>query len=207
MAEISSITLPSGITYEIKDATARSAIVGGTSFLGITTTALTDGATTQTITIDGQSVSAINGGIAIYEEAEFIYASADNKWHAIGDTSNLGALAMKDSASTSYTPAGLVSAPTVTVTPSTVSKYVASSATGGGSVTAGSAAECTLPVLTTSVANETLTIGWTAGTFTANTPTAVTLPSFAAQTIATGIESATSTQPTFTGTQTTITVQ
>lgn len=261
MAEISSITLPSGITYEIKDATARSAIAGGTSFLGITTTALTDGATTQTITIDGKSVSAINGGIVIYEAAEFIYASADNKWHEIGDTSNLGALAMKDSASTSYKPAGTVSAPTftgdsmtatgtvtpsgtvskptftgtegsvsvsgtpagtisvvpgeinytpnglistptVTVTPSTVSKYVASSTTGGGSVTAGSAAECTLPVLTTSVANETLTIGWTAGTFTANTPTAVTLPSFTAQTIATGIESASSSQPLFTGTGT-----
>lgn len=259
MAEISSITLPSGITYEIKDATARSAIAGGTSFLGITTTALTDGATTQTITIDGKSVSAINGAIVIYENAEFIYATADNKWHAIGDTSNLGALALKDSASTSYKPTGTVSAPTftgdsmtstgtvtpsgtvskptftgtegnvsvsgtpagtigtgtgtanytpegtvgtptITVTPSTVSKYVASSATGGGSVTAGSAAECTLPVLTTSVVNEVLTIGWTAGTFTANTPTAVTLPSFAAQTIATGIASATSSQPSFTGT-------
>lgn len=55
-------------------------------------------------------------------------------------------------------------------------------------------------MLSTSVANETLTIGWTAGSFTANTPTAVTLPSFSSQTIATGISSATSTQPSFTGT-------
>lgn len=58
-----------------------------------------------------------------------------------------------------YTPAGSVSTPTITVTPSTVSKYVASSASGGGSVTAGSAASCTLPNLTTTVADETLSIG------------------------------------------------
>lgn len=274
MPEISKITLPSGTTYDIKDATARAAIAGGTVFLGITTTPLTDGATTTTIIIDGESISAINGGIAIYNNKEFIYASSDLKWHEIGDTSDLGDLAYKDSASGSftpsgtvsqptftgssttstgsftpagtvsapnftgtegsvsvsgtpagtissgsgtsnytpagtistgtgtanYTPAGTVGTPTITVTPSTTTKYVASSATGGGSVTNGSAASCTLPVLSTSVANETLTIGWTDGSFTANTPTAVTLPSFTSQTIATGISSATSTQPSFTGT-------
>lgn len=252
MAEISKITLPSGVTYDIKDATARASIAGGTSFLGITTTALTDGATTQTIVIGGNNVSAVNGGIAVYGNKEFIYADADDKWHEIGDTTNLGALALKDSATGSYTPAGTVSqptftgssttftgnftpsgtisvgtgtanytpagtiskgtgtanytpegtvgTPTITVTPSTTTKYVAASSTGGGSVTAGSAAACTLPVMTTSVANETLTIGWSAGSFTANTPTAVTLPSFSQQTIATGITSATSTQPSFTGT-------
>lgn len=206
MPEISKITLPSGVTYDIKDATARASIAGGTSFLGVTTTALTDGASTSTIVIDGDNVSAVNGGIAIYQNAEFIYADSDNKWHEIGDTSNLGDLALKDSATGSYTPAGSVSAPTITVTPSTTSKYVASSATGGGSVTAGSAASCTLPSMTTSVANETLTIGWSAGSFTANTPTAVTLPTFSSQTIATGITSASATQPTFTGTQATIEV-
>ena len=239
MPELSRITLPSGTTYDIKDATARAAIAGGTSFLGITTTALTDGSTVSTITISGESVSAVNGGIAIYNSKEFIYAGTDSSWHEIGDTTNLGDLAYKDTASASYTPAGgvskptftgtegnlsvtgtpagtistgtgtanytpagSVSTPTITVTPSTTTKYVASSATGGGSVTAGTAAACTLPVLTTSVANETLTIGWTAGSFTANTPTAVTMPSFSSQTIATGISSATSTQPSFTGTGT-----
>lgn len=206
MAEISKITLPSGVTYDIKDATARAAIAGGTTFLGITTTALTDGATTQTIVIGGNDVSAVNGGIAVYQNKEFIYADADDKWHEIGDTTNLGDLALKDSASGSYTPAGSVSTPTITVTPATTSKYVASSSTGGGSVTAGSAASCTLPSMTTSVANETLTIGWSAGSFTANTPTAVTLPTFSSQTIATGISSATSSQPTFSGTQATIEV-
>ena len=59
MPEISKITLPSGTTYDIKDATARSAIAGGTSFLGITTTPLTDGASTSPIVIDNENVNAI----------------------------------------------------------------------------------------------------------------------------------------------------
>lgn len=221
MPELARITLPSGTTYDFKDATARAAIAGGTTFLGITTTALTDGATTSSILINGETVSAVNGGIAIYNNKEFIFSSADSKWHEIGDTTDLRALAFKDSASGSYqpegsiskptftgsettstgtfTPAGSVSAPTITVTPNTTSKFVASSATGGGSVTAGSAAACTLPALTTSVVNETLVLGWSAGSFTPNAPTEVTLPTFSSQTIATGIESATATQPTFTG--------
>lgn len=104
------------------------------------------------------------------------------------------------SGTTNYTPAGSVAAPELTVTPSTETVYVAASATGGGSVTAGSAASCTLPSLTTSVSGETLTIGWSAGSFSANTPTAVTLPSFSSQSVATGISSATATAPAFTGT-------
>jgi hypothetical protein len=116
------------------------------------------------------------------------------------------------SASGSYTPEGTVAAPSVTVTLNTASKYVASSATGGGSVTAGTkgtAAKCTLPTLTTTVEDEILTIGWSAGSFTANTPTtptSVTLPSFASQTIATGVKTATADAPTFTGTSKTVSV-
>ena len=102
--------------------------------------------------------------------------------------------------SANYTPGGTVSTPTITVTPSTATKYVAASSTGGGSVTAGTAASATMPVLETSVSNETLTISWTDGSFTANTPTSVTLPSFTSQTIVSGISSATSSQPSFTGT-------
>ena len=112
------------------------------------------------------------------------------------NTNKTATVSAAGSGEATYTPAGSVSTPTITVTPSTTTKYVASSATGGGSVTAGSAASCTMPTYT--VSGETLTI--TAGSFTANTPTAVTLPTFASQTIATGITSATSTQPSFTGT-------
>lgn len=101
--------------------------------------------------------------------------------------------------SANYTPSGSVAAPTITVTPATATKYVASSASGGGLVTAGSAASCTLPVLETSVSNETLVLSWTDGSFTANTPTSVTLPTFSSQTIVSGITSATSSDPVFTG--------
>lgn len=247
MADISKITLPSGTTYDIKDQGARdliSELLNYTTYLGVTTTALTDGSTTNPITINGSSVTATNGCIATYNTKEFIFNGT--AWQKFGDLSGLGALAYKDSASgtatvpktyattvtpttttkyvassatgggsatkgtvtvskassgtATYTPQGSVGTPTITVTPSTTTKYVASSTTGGGSVTAGSAASCTLPSLTTSVSNETLTIGWSAGSFSANTPTSVTLPSFSSQTIATGISSASSTQPSFTGT-------
>lgn len=204
MAEISKITLPSGVTYDIKDATARATAAGSIQLKGSTTTPLTDEATTNPITINGNSYTAVNQDAVFYDKKEFVFDGT--KWHEFGDMSGLGDLAYKDSASGTYTPAGTVSTPTITVTPTTTTKYVAASSSGGGSVTAGSAASCTLPVMTTSVANETLSIGWSAGSFTANTPTAVTLPTFASQTIATGITSATSTQPTFSGTQATIEV-
>lgn len=209
MPEISSITLPSGTTYTLKDATARAAAVGGLVLLGITTTPLTDGSTTNPIKIDNVDTTAINGSIAIYSNKEFVYVDptgTSGVWHEFGDTSNLGDLAFKDSASGSFTPAGTVSKPTTTVELSSTTKYVASSATGGGSVTNGSAAACTLPVLTTSVANEVLTLGWAPGSFTPNTPTAVTLPSFSSQTIATGVSSADTSQPTFNGTAGTVNV-
>lgn len=114
MADISKITLPSGTTYDIKDAVAREAIAGGVKFLGVTTTELTDGSTTNPITVGGESVTAINGSMAIYQSKEFVFATADNKWHEFGDTSDLGDLAYKDSASGTYTPAGTVSQLTFT---------------------------------------------------------------------------------------------
>lgn len=81
---ISSITLPSGNTYYIKDATARAAIAaleGGSYFLGVTTTALYDQATTSPITLtkidsetgDPMVVTPQNGQIAIYGHKEFIF--------------------------------------------------------------------------------------------------------------------------------------
>lgn len=101
MAEISKITIPVGgstQTFDIKDTTARAAIAGGVTFAGVTTTALTDGASTASISINGESVTAINGMMAVYGNKEFIYASSDSKWHEFGDVSNLGDLAFKDTA-------------------------------------------------------------------------------------------------------------
>lgn len=83
----------------------------------------------------------------------------------------------------SHTPAGTVSTPTITVTPNT---------TTVNSITAVG----TLPSLSTSVTNRCLTLTWNAGT----------LPTKGANTtVATGIKSATATQPTFTGTAATLT--
>jgi hypothetical protein len=113
MPDISQITMPSGTTYNIKDAQARQA----KGWIGITTTALTDGATTNPITINGQSVTAVEGNIASYDEQEFIFNGT--VWQEFGDLSDLGTLAYKDSASGSYTPQGSVAAPNITVSPST----------------------------------------------------------------------------------------
>ena len=119
MADISKITLPSGSTYNFKDAQARSdiaaiqtAVTGGVSFLGITSTELSDGASTATITINSESVSAINGGMVIYGDDEFVYSSYDSKWHRFGPAGTFKALAFKDNASATYTPAGTVTQPT-----------------------------------------------------------------------------------------------
>lgn len=117
MADISKITLPSGTTYNLKDQGARDlidAMSGYTDFLGVTTTALTDGATTNPITVNNKSVTAKKGNIATYGSAEFIFNGT--AWQAFGDLSGLGSLAYKDSASASYTPAGSVSQPTFTGT-------------------------------------------------------------------------------------------
>lgn len=104
-----------------------------------------------------------------------------------------------------YTPAGSVSAPTVSVTPYTDTIYEAASPSGGGSVTPGAAASCTLPTLSMTVSGEKLIVSFTPGSFIPNTPTGVTLPTFTPKTVATGIQSATASQPTFTGTGTRLT--
>lgn len=97
MPDISKITLPSGNTYDIKDAGARELIAqlqGGQYFLGLTTTPITDGATTKPIVIDSENVNQEKGNIVVYGSAEFIWDGA--KWVEFGDLSNLGALATKD---------------------------------------------------------------------------------------------------------------
>lgn len=116
---ISKIMLPSGSTYFFKDLQARSdisaiesAIAGGVTFMGETTTALTDGATTSSVTINGNSVTAVKGYLVVYQSTEFIYDGT--KWIELGDLSLIGDLGWQDSATTEYTPAGSVSKPSFT---------------------------------------------------------------------------------------------
>lgn len=174
MPDISQITLPSGTTYDIKDAQARSA----KAWLGITTTELTDGSSTNPITINNTPVTAVSGNITSYDEQEFIFNGT--VWQEFGDLSDLGDLAYEDSASGSFTPSGTVSKPGVTVTPTTAN---VPNVTDVGS----------MPTYT--VTGETLIIG--AG----STPTLGT--AIAAMTGATAELDAT---PSFTGTEGTVTV-
>ena len=111
MAEISKITLPSGTTYDFKDATARSqiaALSNYTAYAGVTTSELTDGSTTNPIVVGGNNVTATNGMICTYGSKEFIWNGS--AWQEFGDLSALGNLAYSDTASAGYTPAGSVSA-------------------------------------------------------------------------------------------------
>lgn len=110
MADISKITLPSGSTYDLKDKWARDQIAslsGYTYYMGVTTTALSDGSTTNPVIINGSSVTANTGGICTYQSKEFIWNGT--AWQEFGDLSALGDLAYADTASTKYTPAGSIS--------------------------------------------------------------------------------------------------
>ena len=187
---ISSFTLPNGDTVEIKDAVARAAQESGMHYLGETTSSLTDGATTNPIVIGGNNVTAVAGDIATKSGAEFVFDGT--AWHLFGDLSSLGALAYKATASGSFTPEGECSGANVTLDTDTA--YVASSSTGGGSVTGGTAS-----AFSATVSGEILSFA-----FTPAVPTAVTLPTFASQTIATDVDEVT--QPTFSGDAGSVTV-
>ncbi len=180
MANLSKITV-GGTEYDIKDAQARAdiqALENKKVWLGITTTALTDGATTNPIVIDGEDVTAESGDWCAYGQKEFVFNGT--AWQELGDLSDLGDLAHKDSASGTYTPQGTIGAQNVTITPQTASVE------GMDSVG-------TLPSLT--VSGETLI--WNAGTL----PTKASAVS-----VMTGA-SASVDQAVFTGTQATIEVE
>lgn len=111
---ISRITLPgSNKPYDIKDAEARELINELASpgvFLGVTTSNISDGSSTNPIIIDGASVTATQGDWCLHEEQRIIDEETitakiayifnnNNQWQEFTDMSNLGGLAYKDSAS------------------------------------------------------------------------------------------------------------
>ena len=115
MANLSQITLPSGSTYDIKDAWAREkidALSKSTQWLGITTTAgISDGASwleggnIKTITVNGETVTPDNGSIVQTQytgegSREYILSVTKTGgtitsavWQEFGDLSALGSLA------------------------------------------------------------------------------------------------------------------
>lgn len=198
MADISKIILPSGAEYDIKDATARQDIAGILSdlsgamhWVGVTTTPLTDGSTTQKVTIDSEDYTAQAGDVVAYGSQEFIWSDVSNSWRDFGSLGSLKALAFKDSATGTVTATGTVSKPTFTGTKKsglTVSPASSGTATytPGGTVsqptftgTAGSASATYTPAGSVTVK---------AGTNSKYSP------------------AGTVTQPTFTGTAATLTV-
>ena len=146
---VSKITLPGSNTpYWIKDAEARSlindiknSVTSVMNFRGKTTTTLTDGATTNPVKINNEDYTANAGDIVLVNQTsatgktiEYIFDGT--KWQEFGsNTSPYGALAYKDSASTSYKPAGTVSQPTFTGTAGTVNVSIAAN-TENGPITA-----------------------------------------------------------------------
>lgn len=99
------------VTFDICDEGARQMISDlGTTlhWVGVTTTALTDGSTTGTITVNGESVTVEAGAVAQYDGDEYVWNGT--AWQLLGGSSSgLGALAFKNSAEATYTPAGSVS--------------------------------------------------------------------------------------------------
>ena len=117
MADLKQFQFPgSSEVYDIVDAGARELIAEleeYTEYLGVTSTELVDGSTTNPITIGGESVTADTGNIVNYGSKEFIWNGS--MWQEFGDLSGLGDLAFADTASASYTPQGTVSTPDVTL--------------------------------------------------------------------------------------------
>lgn len=105
---LSKLTI-NGSQYDLKDAEARqdivdikSSITGAMHWAGFTTTALTDGATTNPIIIGGESYTAKAGDVVAIEgdtyeeEKEFVFNGT--KWQKMGPAGSFKALAFKDSA-------------------------------------------------------------------------------------------------------------
>lgn len=178
MADISKIKL-GNTTYDIKDEVARQTISGSITLKGTTTTVLTDGATTNPITINNESYSVRSSDAVFYGNKEFVFDGTT--WHEFGDMSGLGDLAIKDTASAQYKPKG---------------SNVGGGHTNPTSATVNSITNVgTLPTLTTTVTDEVLEISFSQGT----------LPTKSAdQSVITNLGAFT--EPTFSGTEETITV-
>lgn len=129
-------------------------------FVGTTTTALTDGATTKPITINSASYTQEDGDVVIVSGTDQEFVWTGSAWEELGNASShskvghnhdITILPAGSIGNTSLTPAGTVSTPTITVTPNT---------TTVNSITAVG----TLPSLTYSKATASKIKSWSGGT-------------------------------------------
>lgn len=243
------ITLPTGNTYYVKDDEVRQWIGDGstsgaekrlsdaeaeiaklsnaTHWLGITTTSLTDGSTTNPITINGQSVTAVNGDIVQDSNGqEFIFNGTS--WQAFGGSiGTLKAFAYADTGDVTIKPKGTNSSSSVTFAGGSTDEFVKSYSGVSSKLVTDTVPNVTnvgtQASWTATVENENLTFSWTPNTLptlgTAKTvATGAVDGSGAGATVmtglgeatkasaVTGIGTATATAQTFTGTQETLTV-
>ena len=111
---VSKVKLPGDTTiYYIKDEEARDLIAqlgDFTAYLGITTTPLTDGSTTNPITIDGDSVTAVAGNIVSYNDTTgSLYTAKDfifngTIWQEFANPTKLGKFAYVSQGTATFTP-------------------------------------------------------------------------------------------------------
>ena len=96
------VQLPSGSIYDLQDARVDNIIdLTVVDFIGVSSTPITDGGIEKP-TIAGEQVDPKQGDIVIYGKSEYIFGT-DNRWHEMGDVSDLGDLAFKDEATGTVT--------------------------------------------------------------------------------------------------------
>lgn len=206
---IKQVTLPTGSTYYLKDEdvrnwigtgsssgaeyriaeleTAVAALSNATHWLGITTTSLEDGSTTNPIVIGGESVTAVSGDIVQDVNAnEFIFNGT--AWQQFGGSiGTLKAFAFVDTGTVTIQPKGSNAASSVSFTAHTTAsvltsdvtatvpkasptkKYMTASASGAAVSTTNDTIKPVTDVGTAAswsatVSNENLTFSWTANT-------------------------------------------
>lgn len=162
---VKKITLPTGTSYYLKDDEVRSWIGNGTTsgaekrltdveaaiaelsnathWLGITTTELADGSTTNPITIGGNQVTAVNGDIVQDSHgSEFIFNGT--QWQQFGASiGTLKAFAYVDTGTVTIKPKGTNASSAVTFTGGTTDNVLGEATTFTNSTSSVSFAEHT----------------------------------------------------------------
>lgn len=200
---VKEVTLPSGNTYYLKDEDVRNwigtgsasgaefriselegavaALSNATHWLGITTTPLEDGDTTNPITINGEQVTAVSGDI-VQDDSDNEFIFNGTAWQEFGGSiGTLKSFAFVDTGTVDITPKGTNSSSSVSFTGGTDDSVLgvdttftnsASSVTFSGQ-TNGKLVTTTVPNVTNvgsaaswsaSVSNENLTFAWTPDT-------------------------------------------
>lgn len=140
MADLSKLTY-NGVTYNIKDEVARETLAGAIKILGATTTALVDEATTNPITVKGESVTAVGNDAVFYNSKEFVFDGT--YWHEFGDMTGLGDLAQHDLDDIEFTTTVSQATAETTVSQATATTTVATSTDETATVAPAASGEAT----------------------------------------------------------------